>query len=71
MKKTYIVIIGLYDENTTEQIALKEIGVQAKDALEAHKIAFLKCNLTTKETVLKVLDSNKVVCFDHLKGFTS
>ena len=68
--KPYIAIIGIYDENTTEQIVLKETMVQARDEKEAHKFAFLKCNLKENQTVLKVLEYNtKKVLFDHLKGF--
>jgi len=68
--KQYTVVIGIYDENTTEQIVLKEIGIQAKDAYEAHKLGFLKCVLTENQTVLKVIDpANRSIKFELLKGF--
>lgn len=70
MNKPYIAIIGIYNENTTEQITLKETLVQAKDEKEAHKVAFYKCNVRENQTVLKVLEYNtRKVLFDHLKGF--
>ncbi len=70
MNKPYIAIIGTYDEYTTEQVVLKETMVQAKNELEAHKIAFYKCNIRENHIVLKILDyNNKRVLFDHFKGF--
>ena len=42
MNTLYIATLGVYDENTTEQINLKEIGIQAKDEYEAHKKAMFK-----------------------------
>jgi hypothetical protein len=70
--KQYTVVIGIYNENTTEQISLKEIGIQAKDVYEAHKQALLKCVLIENQTVLRVIDPvNNVIKFDLLKGFIS
>jgi|APCry1669189534_1035231.scaffolds.fasta_scaffold73324_2 hypothetical protein len=70
MNKLYIAIIGIYDENTTEQIVLKETGVNAKDEYEAHKLAFLKCNLKENQIVLNILESTgRKVKFDFKKGF--
>jgi hypothetical protein len=66
----FIAIIGLYDENTTEQIALKEISIQARDEYEAHKKAIFKCNERENQLVLKVLEANgRKLKFDFQKGF--
>jgi hypothetical protein len=66
----FIAIIGLYDENTTEQIALKEIGIQAKDEYEAHKKAIYKCDLRDHQIVLKIFEANgRQLKFDFQKGF--
>jgi len=70
MSKQYVAVIGLYDENTTEQVVLKETSVNGKDVYEAHKTALFKCNLAENQMVLRVLDYNtKAVLFDFLKGF--
>jgi len=70
MNKSYIVVIGVYDPYTTEQIVLKETKVDARDQYAAHKISLFKCNTLNHQTVLRVLDYNtKRVLFDHLKGF--
>jgi hypothetical protein len=68
----FIAIIGLYDENTTEQIALKEIGIQARDKYEAHKKAIYKCDLRDNQIVLKIFEANgRKLKFDFQKGFNS
>lgn len=72
MSKTYIAVIGIVDELTTEEIPLKEIAVNARDVYEAHKNALFKCNLGNNETVFKIKDgSSKAVVFEHRKGFVS
>ena len=66
----FIAVIGLYDENTTEQIALKEIGIQARDEYEAHKKAIFRCNLRENQIVLKLFEANgRKLKFDFQKGF--
>lgn len=71
MGKTYIAVLGRFDENTTEEVVIKEIAVTAKDYFEAHKVALFKCNLAAGETVFTIKDANtKLVKFDHKKGFT-
>lgn len=68
----FIAVIGLYDENTTEQIALKEIGIQARDEYEAHKKAIFKCNLQENQIVLKLFEADgRKLKFDFQKGFNS
>ena len=70
MIKQFIAVLGKIDENTTEEIILKEIGISAKDYLEAHKLALFKCNLSENETVFQIKESNtRIVRFDHKKGF--
>lgn len=72
MNKLYIAVIGIYNEITTEQIALKETGVQAKNQYEAHKIALHKCSVADRQTVLRIFEaSTKILKYDHLKGFNS
>jgi|APCry1669189440_1035222.scaffolds.fasta_scaffold01369_7 hypothetical protein len=71
MNKLYIAIIGIYDENTTEQIVLKETGVNAINVYEAHKQAFWKCNVKENQTVLRILEADtRKLQFDFQKGFT-
>ena len=66
----FIAIIGLYDENTTEQIALKEISIQARDEYEAHKKAFYKCDLRGNQIVLRLFEAkDRKLKFDFQKGF--
>jgi hypothetical protein len=68
----YIAVLGMVDEVTTEEITLKEIGVNAKDQYEAHKTALFKCNLSNQETVFKIKEaSTGIVRFDHKTGFIS
>jgi hypothetical protein len=68
--KQYTAVIGIYNENTTEKIVLKEISVQAKDAYEAHKLALFKCVVAEEQTVLRIIDpTSKEIKFDLLKGF--
>ena len=70
MNKSFIAVIGIVNEITTEEIALKEIAMSAKDRYEAHKLAFYKCNLKENETVFKITEATtRVVQFDHKKGF--
>lgn len=69
-KKLFIAVIGIYDAVTTEVITLKEIGVNAKDQYEAHKLALMKCNLRENQDVLKIVEaSTKSIKFDFQKGF--
>lgn len=71
MSKTYIAIIGIIDEVTTEEIPLREIAISAKDCYEAHKQALFKCNILNKETIFKLKESNtKAFVFDYKTGFT-
>jgi len=67
----YIAVLGMVDETTTEEITLKEIGVNAEDQYEAHKTALLKhCNLANNETVFKIREAaTKLVKFDYKTGF--
>ena len=66
----FIAVIGLYDENTTEQIALKEISIQARDEYEAHKKAIFRCNLRENQIVLKLFEADgRKLKFDFQKGF--
>lgn len=70
MIKQFIAVLGKIDENTTEEIILKEIGVNAKDYLEAHKLALFKCNLSENETVFQIKEpGTRLIKFDHKKGF--
>lgn len=70
MTKPFIAVLGKIDENTTEEIPLKEIAVNAKDHFEAHKVALFKCNLQEGETVFSIKDAtSRLVKFDHKKGF--
>ncbi len=72
MNRSFIAVIGIVNEVTTEEIALKEIAVSAKDKYEAHKIALFKCNLSENETVFKLIEANtRAVVFEHKKGFTN
>jgi|APCry1669189768_1035252.scaffolds.fasta_scaffold00581_3 hypothetical protein len=68
--KKFIAVIGLYDEVTTEQIALKEIIVTATDIYQAHKEALYKCNLQENQLVLRLYyTDNRRLGFDFQKGF--
>ena len=68
--KSYIAVLGKIDNNTTEEIVLREIAVTAADHFQAHKVALFKCNLSEEETVFLIKDSaTKVIKFDHKKGF--
>ena len=70
MTKQFIAVLGKVDENTTEEITLKEIAVNARDHLEAHKVALFKCNLAEGETVFQIKEAGtRIVRFDHKKGF--
>lgn len=70
MLNSYIAILGKVDENTTEEIVLKEIAVTAKNYLEAHKLALFKCNLREGETVFIIKEADsKAIKFNHKKGF--
>lgn len=72
MSIPFIAVIGIYDENTTEQVTVKELRVDAKDIYEAHKLALYKCDFKENHTVLKLFEYNtRKILFDHLKGFTS
>lgn len=68
--KSFIAVLGKTDENTTEEIVLKEIAVTATDHYQAHKVALFKCNLAEDETVFQIKESGtRLVKFDHKKGF--
>ena len=54
MNKSYVAVLGMINEITTEKVVLKEIAVTAKDQYEAHKLALFKCNLATGETVFTI-----------------
>jgi len=70
MNTLYIATLGVYDENTTEQINLKEIGIQARDEYEAHKKAMLKCNVQDNQLVIRITEaSTRTLKFDFQKGF--
>lgn len=70
MNTLYIATLGVYDENTTEQINLKEIGIQAKDEYEAHKKAMFKCNAQDNQLVIRITEaSTRILKFDFQKGF--
>lgn len=72
MSIPFIAVIGIYDENTTEQVTVKELRVDAKDIYEAHKLALYKCDFKENHIVLKLFEYNtRKILFDHLKGFTS
>jgi len=72
MTKQFIAVLGKIDENTTEEITVKEIAVNAKDYLEAHKLALFKCNLAEGEIVFQLREAvSRIVRFDHKKGFIS
>lgn len=72
MGKSYIAVLGRIDENTTEEVVIKEIAITAKDYLEAHKLALFKCSLSEGETVFMIKEaSTKLVKFDHKKGFVN
>lgn len=72
MGKTYIAVLGRVDENTTEEVVIKEIAVNAKDCFEAHKVALYKCDLVAGETVFTIKEAaSKIIKFDHKKGFTN
>ena len=72
MSKPFIAVLGKVDENTTEEIVIKEIAVTAKDHLEAHKVALFKCNLSEGETVFQIKEAaTRIIKFDHKKGFYS
>ena len=68
--KSYIAVLGKIDENTTEEITLKEIAVAAKNSREAHKVALFKCNLPDGEIVFYIKEaSTKLVKFNFKTGF--
>lgn len=68
--KSYIAVLGKIDEDTTEEITLKEIAVTAVDQYQAHKAALFKCNLSEGETVFFIRESTtRLTKFDHKKGF--
>jgi len=70
MNRSFIAVIGTIDEDTTEEIALREIAVSAKDKYEAHKVALYKCNLSENESVFKLTEATtRIIVFDHKKGF--
>lgn len=70
MMKSYIAVLGKIDENTTEEITLKEIAVTAKNHLEAHKVALFKCNFSEGETVFTIKEAtSKQVKFNYKTGF--
>ncbi len=72
MNKSYIAVLGMINEVTTEKIVLKEIAVTAKDQYEAHKLAFFKCNLSNNETVFVIREADtRLVKFDHVSGFSA
>jgi hypothetical protein len=71
MNKSYIAVLGMINEATTEKIVLKEIAVIAKDQYEAHKLALFKCNLSNNEIVFIIREAaTKLVKFDHVSGFS-
>ena len=68
--KSYIAVLGKIDQNTTEEIVIKEIAVNALDHFQAHKLALFKCNLSDNETVFFIKEAaTRLVNFDHKKGF--
>jgi predicted nucleic-acid-binding protein len=68
--KSYIAVIGTVDENTTEEVVLKEIAIAATDHFQAHKAAFYKCIVGNKETVFFVREADtRKVKYDYKKGF--
>ena len=68
--KSYIAVLGRIDENTTEEVVLREIAIAASDHFQAHKAAFYKCIQGNNETVffIREADSRKVR-YDYKKGF--
>ena len=67
---SYIAVLGKIDENTTEEIVLKEIAVTAADHFQAHKAALFKCNLLQGESVFLIKEAGtRSIRFDHKKGF--
>lgn len=69
--KTYTVVLGIYDEITTEVVVLREIGIKGTTVYEAHKLALLKCNLRENQTVLRIFEAtSRLQQFDFQKGFT-
>ena len=70
MMKSYIAVLGRIDENTTEEVVLKEIAIAASDHYQAHKAAFYKCVLGNNETVFFIRDADtRRVKYDYKKGF--
>jgi hypothetical protein len=70
MNRSFIAVIGTIDRDTTEEIALKEIAISAKDKYEAHKVALYKCNFSENESVFKLTEATtRIVVFDHKIGF--
>jgi len=68
--KQYIAVIGIYNENTTEQITLKEINVTANDVYQAHKDTLYKCNWQENQIVLRLFSAaDRTLMFDFQKGF--
>lgn len=70
MNKSYVAVLGIINETTTEKVVLKEIAINAKDYYEAHKLALFKCNLANNETVFVIKEANtNIVRFDFNTGF--
>jgi len=70
MNKSYVAVLGIVNEVTTEKVVLKEIAINAKDHYEAHKLALFKCNLANSETVFAIKEaSTNIVKFDLNSGF--
>lgn len=70
MSKPFIAAIGTYDENTTEQITMKELRVEATNVYEAHKTALFKCDARENQIVLRLIEyGTQRILFDHLAGF--
>jgi hypothetical protein len=68
--KSYIAVLGRIDENTTEEVVLKEIAITAADHFQAHKAAFYKCIVSNGETVFFVREADtRKVKYDYKKGF--
>ena len=72
MNKSYVAVIGMINETTTEKVVLKDIAVSAKDHYEAHKIALFKCNVANNETVFVIKEANTgIVRFNLSTGFSA
>ena len=71
MNKSYVAVLGMINETTTEKVVLKEIAVNAKDHYEAHKLALFKCNLSNNETVFAIKEAKTGISkFDLATGFS-